>query len=188
MKLYNRERKSEEIAETPDRAGTSSRIQGKVKRGKSADVNSFELLSDDDDDEKEYDINPGTTRDLATLPNEATASNKEDPRKLTNKKKGISDFFTPKIQQKKESTLDGNKRIVTAKQRSAEVEGGDGKQGSSGKWKELGEDGSISLGVSLEGGNSYLVQGTSTSQSSNGQSTRDGSRGGGGQGTTINKC
>ena len=139
MKLYNRERKSEEIAETPDRAGTSSRIQGKVKRGKSADVNSFELLSDDDDDEKEYDINPGTTRDPATLPNEATASNKEDPRKLTNKKKGISDFFTPKIQQKKESTLDGNKRIVTAKQRSAEVEGGDGKQGSSGKSKELAE-------------------------------------------------
>ena len=53
MKLYNKERKSEEIADTPNRVGISNRIQGKDKRGKSSDSNFFEALSNQDDDEEE---------------------------------------------------------------------------------------------------------------------------------------
>jgi hypothetical protein len=49
MKLFNRERKREEIAETLDRVGISTRVQGKDKRGKSADTNSFKALSDKGD-------------------------------------------------------------------------------------------------------------------------------------------
>ena len=53
MKLYNKERKSEEIAETPNRVGNSTCSQGKDKRGKSAETNSFEALSNKDDDNEE---------------------------------------------------------------------------------------------------------------------------------------
>ena len=53
MKLYNKERKSEEITDTPNRVGKSNRIQGKDKRGKSSDSNFFEALSNQDDDEEE---------------------------------------------------------------------------------------------------------------------------------------
>jgi len=108
MKLYNKERKSEEIAETPDRVGRSNRIQGNVKKGKSSDSNSYEALSnqDDDDEEEETGKTPMNWGNLT--PDEANASDKEE-RQLINKKKGITEFFTPKIQHKKKTSSDGIK-------------------------------------------------------------------------------
>ena len=161
MKLYNRERKSEEIAETPDRVGNSNRAQGKDKRGKSADTNSFEALSEEDDkDEEEHELNKGTSCESATLTNEANVlDNKEESRKLTNNKTDISNFFTPNNQQKKKATLDGNKDISTTKQRLAKLEGGDGKQGSGSKVKELVEKTVVTPLVSV-------LRATSTSKES----------------------
>ena len=96
MKLYNKERKSEEIAETPDRVGRSNRSQGNVKRGKSSDSNSYEALSNQDDDDEEEETGK-TPRNWGNLtPDEANASDKEE-RQLINKKKGITEFITPKI-------------------------------------------------------------------------------------------
>jgi hypothetical protein len=110
--------------------GKSNRVQGNVKKGKSSDSNSYEALSNQDDDDEEEEIGKNPMNWVSNLtPDEENASDKEE-RQTINKKKGITEFFTPKIQHKKKTSSDGIKATESDKQAKAEVGGRQGKQDS----------------------------------------------------------
>ena len=83
----------------------------------------------------------------STLPDKANVSNKEE-RQTTNKKKGITEFFTPKIQHKKKASSNRNKGTESDKQVKAEIGVRQDKQDSNSKPKEPVAKGVVSPLVS----------------------------------------